>query len=45
MIEAKEGKIDIKFFKNIIQKDEVTELIPHSRRAKKSQVDEISGFF
>ena len=45
MIEAKEGKIDIKFFKNIIQKDEVTELIPHSGRPKKSQVDEISGWF
>ena len=44
MIEAKEGKIDIKFFKNIIQKDEVTELIPHSGRPKKSQVDEISGW-
>ena len=36
MIEAKEGKIDIKYFKNFIQKDEVTELIPHSGRPKKS---------
>ena len=45
MIEAKEGKIDIKFFKNIIQKDEVTELIPHSGRPEKSSVDEISGWF
>lgn len=45
MIKAKEGKIDINYFKNIIQKDEVTEYIPHSGRAKKHQVDEIYGWF
>ena len=45
MIEAKEGKIDTKYFKNFIQKDEVTEYIPHSGRPKKSSVDEISGWF
>ena len=44
MIEAKEGKIDIKYFKNFIQKDEVTELIPHSGRPKKSSVNEIYGW-
>ena len=45
MIKAKEGKIDINYFKNIIQKDEVTEYIPHSGRPKESQVDEIYGWF
>ena len=45
MIEAKEGKIDTKYFKNFIQKDEVTEYIPHSGRPEKSSVDEISGWF
>ena len=45
MIEAKEGKINIKYFKNIIQKDEVTELIPHSGRPKQQSVDEIYGWF
>jgi len=43
MIKAKEGKIDINYFKNIIQKDEVTEYIPHSGRAKENQVNEIYG--
>ena len=45
MIEAKKGNIDIKYFKNFIQKDEVTEYIPHSGRAREHQVDEISGWF
>ena len=44
MIEAKEGKIDIKYFKNFIQKDEVTELIPHSGRPIESRVNEIYGW-
>ena len=44
-IAAKEGKIDIKYFKNFIQKDEVTEYIPHSGRVWEHQVDEISGWF
>ena len=47
MVEAKEGKIDIGFFKNMIQKKEVTEAIIGSSGIKQNEekVDYISGWF
>ena len=47
MLEAKKGKIDIDFFKNIIQKKEVTEWAGRKsgRGGHKIQVDKISGWF
>ena len=47
MLEAKKGKIDIDFFKNIIQKKEVTEWAGRKsgRGGYKIQVDKISGWF
>ena len=45
MIKAKEGSIDNNYFKNIIQLNETTEMIPHSGRPKERRVDEISGWF
>ena len=46
MIEAKEGKIDINYFKNMIQKKEVTEQRrgPSGRYSYHVQVDYISGW-
>ena len=46
MLEAKKGKIDIDFFKNIIQKKEVTEWAGRkSGIGHEYQVDKISGWF
>ena len=47
MIEAKEGKIDIEYFKNMIQKKEVTEerWKPSGREPYHVQVDHICGWF
>ena len=47
MLEAKKGKIDIDFFKNIIQKNEVTEWARGLSGVKRYQyqVDKISGWF
>ena len=45
MIEAKEGKIDVDYFKSMIQKKEVTELKSGgSGMMYKAQVDYISGW-
>ena len=46
MIEAKEGKIDIDYFKNMIQKKEVTEQKrgPSGMHPHQVQVDYISGW-
>ena len=45
MIEAKEGKIDVDYFKSMIQKKEVTELYSGgSGRMYEKQVDYISGW-
>ena len=46
MIEAKEGKIDVDYFKNIIQKKEVTEqkIGPSGMGRHEVQVDYISGW-
>ena len=47
MLEAKRGKIDIEFFKNIIQKKEVTEraIGVCGQEGPKHQVNKISGWF
>ena len=47
MIDAKEGKIDIDFFKNIIQKKEIIENIykPSGFKPTEAKVDYISGWF
>ena len=45
MIEAKEGKIDVKYFKNIIQNNEITETRSvSSTKMLEVQVDYISGW-
>ena len=44
MIEAKEGKIDVDFFKNIVQKNEITTTEMHGSRMKTVKVDSISGW-
>ena len=43
MIDAKEGKIDIDFFKNIIQNDLVTTTKRNGSRMKTVEVEAISG--
>jgi len=52
MIEAKEGKISIKYFKSFIQDEKITEstggggcLPPHLRSNNKIKVDYIKGWF
>ena len=46
MIDAKEGKIDVDFFKNIIQKKEVTEIRHRPSRGEYGvKVDHICGWF
>ena len=45
MVEAKEGKIDVNFFKNFVQKKEITEMIGLSGMEEgEEQVEYISGW-
>lgn len=45
MIDAKEGKIDVNYFKNIIQKNEITEYKMEGSRMNLVTVDIITGWF